>query len=122
MSDSLIRRMQETAGLAHAICRAMQEEVWKLGLADVHVGDPEAAVYRLSIDPASGLDSLLGEWRDQKGRKQGELTFHADGSFYAEFDVIRTHPKNDRLFVEAINAWGRGRDIRVEPRLMPMVS
>jgi hypothetical protein len=67
MSDPRVQRIEETAGLAHAICRAMREEVWKLGLADVHVGDPRVAVYRLSADPASGLDSLLGEWRDQKG-------------------------------------------------------
>lgn len=122
MSDLLIRRMEEAAGLAHAICRAMQEEVRKLGLADVHIRDPQSAVYRLSTDLASGLDSLLGEWRDQKGQKQSELTFHANGTFYAELDIIRTHPKNEPLFVDAVNAWGRGRDIRAEPRSMPMVS
>jgi hypothetical protein len=122
MDDPLARRIEETVSLAHAICRAMQEEVRKLGLGDVQVGDPQAAAYRLSADPASGLDSLLGEWRDQKGQKQGELTFHADGSFYAEYDVVRIHPKNERLFVEAVNAWGRGSDIRAEPRVTPMVS
>jgi hypothetical protein len=65
----------------------MQEEVAKLGLGDVRVGEPGNAVFRLSTDPASGQDSLLGEWRDQQGQKKGELTFHADGTFYAEFDV-----------------------------------
>jgi hypothetical protein len=122
MSDALAQRITETSPLAHAICRAMQEEVLKLSLGDVQVGEPGTAVYRLSTDPASGQDSLLGEWRDQQGQKQGELTFHADGSFYAEYDVIRAHPKNGRLFVEAVNAWGRHSDIRAEPRLMPMVS
>jgi hypothetical protein len=122
MSDPLTQRIEETASLAHAICRAMQEEVFKLGLGDVRVGDPGLALYRLSTDPASGQDSLLGEWRDHQGQKQGELTFHADGSFYAEYDVIRAHPKNGRLFVEAVNAWGRDSDIRAEPRIMPMVS
>ena len=113
---------KETASLAHAICRALQQEVLKLGIGDVRIRSPEGAVYRLSTDPASGLDSLLGEWRDAKGQKQGELTFHADGSFYAEYDVIRTHPRSNRWFVEAVSAWGRGSDIRAEPRLMPMVS
>jgi len=83
MNDSLTQRITETSSLAQAICRAMQEEVVKLGLGDVRVGDPGSAVYRLSTDPASGQDSLLGEWRDQQGWKQGELTFHADGSFYS---------------------------------------
>jgi hypothetical protein len=122
MRDSLTQRITETSSLAHAICRAMQEEVAKLGLGDVRVGEPGNAVFRLSTDPASGQDSLLGEWRNQQGQKTGELTFHADGTFYAEFDVIRAHPKNGRLFVEAVNAWGRDSDIRAEPRIMPMVS
>jgi hypothetical protein len=122
MSDLLTQRITETSPLAHAICRAMQEEVFKLGLGDVRVADPGRAVYRLSTDPASGQDSLLGEWRDQQGQKQGELTFHADGSFYAEYDVVRMHPENGRLFIEAVNAWGRDGDIRAEPRTMPMVS
>ena len=122
MSDSLTQRIRETSSLARAICRAMQEEVVKLGLGDVRVGDPGSAVYRLSTDPTSGQDSLLGEWRDQQGQKQGELTFHADGSFYAEYDVIRAHTKNGHLFVEAVNALGRDCDIRAELRIMPMVS
>ena len=122
VSDALTRRIAETAPLAHSICRAMQEEVIKLGLGDVQVGDPGRAVYRLSTDPASGQDSLLGEWRDEHGQKEGELTFHADGSFYAEYDVVRIHPGNERLFVEAVNAWGRDQAIRAEPHLMPMVA
>ena len=122
MSEALLRRIAEAIPLAHAICHAMQQEVFRLGLGSVCVDDPGNAEYRLSTDPASGRDSLLGEWRDPQGHKQGELTFHADGSFYAEYDVIRVHPRNDRLFVEAVNAWGRDGQIKVEPRLMPMVS
>ena len=122
MSDTLLQRIAQAAPLAHAICRAMQDEIMKLGLWNVQVDDPANAVYRLSMDPASGQDSLMGEWRDPGGQKQGELTFHADGSFYAEYDVIRVHPRNDRLFVEAVNAWGRGEQIKVEPKLVPMVS
>ncbi len=122
MSDALLQRIAEAAPLAHAICRAMQEEVKRLGLGNVQVEDSANAVYRPSKDPASGRDSLMGEWRDPGGQKQGELTFHADGSFYAEYDVIQVHPRNGRLFVEAVNAWGRDGQIKVEPKLLPMVS
>ncbi len=122
MTQELLQRIAQVAPLAHAICRAMQEEVFRLGIGSVYVDDPANAEYRLSKDPASGQDSLLGEWRDPQGQKQGELTFHSDGSFYAEYDVIRVHPGNGRLFVEAVNAWGRDGQIKVEPRLMPMVS
>ena len=122
MSDTLLQRIVEAAPLAYAICRAMQEEVMRLGLGNVQVDDPANAVYRLSKDPASGRDSLMGEWRGPVGERQGELTFHADGSFYAEYDVIRVHPRNARLFIEAVNAWGRDGQIKVEPKLLPMVS
>ncbi len=122
MTQGLLQRIAQATPLAHAICRAMQQEVIRLGIGGVYVDDPGNAMYRLSKDPASGQDSLLGEWRDPQGQKQGELTFHADGSFYAEYDVIRVHPGNGRLFVEAVNAWGRDGQIKVEPRLLPMVS
>jgi hypothetical protein len=124
MGDLLRQRIEQVGPLAHAICRALRQEVVKLGFdqESVPIGDPARALYRLSRDPASGEHSLLGEWRDRNGQKLGELTFHADGSFYAEYDVVRAHPRNERLFVEAVNAWGRDQDIRAEPRLLPMVS
>ncbi len=71
MSDTLLQRIAQAAPLAHAICRAMQDEIMKLGLWNVQVDDPANAVYRLSMDPASGEDSLMGEWRDPGGQKQG---------------------------------------------------
>ena len=64
MSDLLRVRIGESAELAVVLCRAMQNEVARLGIADVTVAPPEDAVYRLSRYPASGQDSLLGEWRD----------------------------------------------------------
>ena len=81
---------------------------------------PGEGSYELSNDPASGEDSLVGVWRDAHGRKRGTLLIHADGSFFAEFDVIREHPRDGRWFVEAVTAWGRGAIIRSEPRLLPV--
>jgi len=125
MGEAALQQLIEhSAPMAREICRAMQEQVVQLGFAEgeVVIGDPGRASYRLSRDPASGEDSLLGEWRDARGQKLGELTFHFDGSYYAEYDVIRTHPGNERLFVEAVNAWGRDGRISAEPRMLPMVS
>ena len=67
MSDALLQRIAQAAPLAHAICRAMQEEGMRLGLWNVQVDDPAKAVYRLSMGPASGQDSLMGEWREPGG-------------------------------------------------------
>lgn len=117
-------RVDGLAPLALAVCRALAEVVEGLGFApgSVAIGEPAAACYRLDRDPASGEDSLVGEWRDARGQKQGSLVFHADGSFFVEYDVIRAHPKDPRWFVEAVNAWGRDPEIRAEARLLPALT
>jgi hypothetical protein len=122
--SQLLRRVEALLPLAEALCRALREEVRKLGFADasIIIPGPDAATYRFDRDPALGTDCLVGEWRDSQGQRCGMLLFHADGSFFAEHDVIQLHPANPRWFVEAVNAWGRDGDIRAEPRLMPMVS
>jgi hypothetical protein len=114
----------QVADLARAICRALSDEVTRLGFApgSVPIGDPGSASYRLDRDPASGLDSLVGEWRDAKGLKLGGLVFHADGTFFVEHDVVRAHPTDPRWFVEAVEAWGRDHDIRTEPRLLAAIG
>ncbi len=122
--NGLQSRIDAVSPLAYAICAALAGEIGKMGFPPgaVPIGDPLAAVYRLDRDPASGEHSLVGEWRDADGRRQGSLVFHADGTFFVEHDVIRPHPRDRRWFVEAVNAWGRDQDIRAEPRLLPVVA
>jgi hypothetical protein len=112
------------APLAADICRRLDEEVRRLGFAhgEIGLGTPESAEYRLARDPAAGADSLVGTWRNRAGDKCGELLFHADGSFYAEHDVVRPHPGRSQWCVEAVTAWGRGSTIRAEARLLPALS
>lgn len=120
VSDAAQVRYDQVAPLARQIRAALRAELNRLGFeaGSVQLSDPSAADYRLDRDPASGEHSLVGEWRDFQGQRQGSLVFHADGSFYVEHDVIRTHPRDARWFVEAVHAWGRGSDIRAEPRLL----
>jgi hypothetical protein len=122
--DPAEARIDRLAPLTRAICRTLADELVKLGFTpgSVPIGDPAAASYRLERDPASGEDGLVGEWRDEKGQKQGSLVFHGDGTFFVEHDVIRVHPRDPRWFVEAVHAWGRGDDIRAEPRLLPVAT
>lgn len=124
MTDPVQARLAEVTPLALAIRDALQGQVERLGFAagEVEISNPLSAKYWLERDTASGTYSLLGEWRDPRGQKTGNLVFHADGSFFVEHDVIRSHPKRPGWFVEAVNAWGRGDDIRAEPRLMPMLA
>ncbi len=124
MSDELSSEVQDLSPLVFAVCRALEDEVRKLGFdpAQIQLMGPDQASFRLERDPSSGEHSLIGEWRDQRGQKLGSLAFHADGSFFAEQDVIRSHPTKPRWLIEAVTAWGRGDLIRAEPRLLPMVS
>jgi hypothetical protein len=116
------QRMLEVRAIGESVCDALRNEVLKIGLPDDCI-DPDIyrAEYSLSLDPASGQDSLIGIWRDSKGHKQGEILFHADGSFFAEYDVISAHPKKKQWFVEAVTAWGREDIVKAEPRLLPFV-
>jgi hypothetical protein len=122
--NTLQQRLEVCGPLAQALCSALGGELEKLGFAtgSVPIGRPETAIYHLERDPAAGTNSLCGEWRDNHGHRIGMLLFHADGSFFAEHDVVRVHPRDGRWFVEAVHAWGREDRISVEPRLMPMVS
>ena len=116
------QRYAELADFAGQIALLLQSELDKLGFEPSSVGllSPDEAVYRLERDPYNGEDSLVGEWRDDRGLKFGQLLFHADGSFYVEQDVARLHPRKSKWFVEAVNAWGREGQIKAEARLLPM--
>lgn len=116
--------LERVGALAQAICDALEAELAALGLpADkVGVAPFRQAEYRLDRDPASGENSLVGVWRDGRGGKCGELLFHADGSFFAEYDIIHVHPQKPRWFIEAVTAWGRGTLIKTELRLLPVAG
>jgi hypothetical protein len=122
MTEGAVQRYAELSGLAVAIGERLLEEVDKLGYpaGEVALQSPEDAVYRLDRDPSNATLSLIGEWRDRRGIKLGELRFHADGSFFVEQDVARPHPRRAQWFVEAVSAWGRDGTIRSEARLLPM--
>lgn len=123
MKERIEERLSQVRSLGEVICIRLKTEVDKLGL-EQDVIEPllEKADYELSRDPASGEDTLVGVWRDARGNKLGEILFHGDGSFFAEYDVIRNHPRDKRWFVEAVTAWGRGSNVRSEPRLLPIES
>ena len=116
-------RLNELGVIAQEVCDALRNEVYKLGFSTCSIDpDIKRAEYLLSRDLGSGENSLIGIWRDQKGNKQGEILFHFDGSFYAEYDVIREHPEKPQWFVESVTAWGRDSMIKSEPKLLPSVS
>jgi len=120
MTISVDQKIQQHKTIAETICDALRKEVFNIGLP-VSCIDPDITrvEYSLSKDCATSEDSLIGIWRDPEGNKQGEILFNADGSFYAEYDVISEHPKKPQWFVEAVIAWGRDSMVKAEAKLLP---
>jgi hypothetical protein len=120
----LQQQVETLRPMAEVLCERLRVEAAKLGFPaeGLSIRGPDTAVFRLERDPASGSDSLLGEWLDARGYRIGMLLFHGDGSFFAEHDIVRQHPTDPRWFVEAVNVWGRNGVIRAEPRLIAMVD
>lgn len=124
MTDQEIsNRYQAISALAHEIVRQFDIAIMQEGFAQDSISfqRPDHASYRLEKDPSNGEFSLIGDWFDHKGHKQGSLMFHHDGSFFVEYDIIKPHPVKKSWFVEAINAWGKDTEIKVEARLLPTV-
>ena len=107
---------------AEAICQRMTEEINKQGFPpdDVeHYPNYDEARFDLVKDPYSGMENLTCYWFI-KQQRIGRLQFNSDGSFYAEYDVVRPHPTKSNWFVEAITAWGQTDNIKAEAKLLPM--
>lgn len=125
MGDTLAAHILQKAAQADSICQELNRQILKLGFrperADVALG--EHLQYSLQRDTFSGLDSLVGVWmHPTSGYKLGTLLFHADGTFFAEYDVLQPHPTQRKWFVEAVTVWGKGDDIKGDPRLLPALG
>ncbi len=125
MNDHLATTIRQNAAQADAICQALNRQILKLGFpperADVRLGSH--LQYSLERDPLSGLDALVGVWvHPTSGYKLGTLIFHVDDSFFAEYDVLQPHPSKRQWFVEAVTVWGKGDDIKGDPRLLPALG
>jgi len=125
MDDALAAKITQTLVQAEMVCAALNRQILKLGFpperADVTLGSHLR--YSLERDPLSGLDALVGVWsHPTSGYKLGMIIFHVDDSFFAEYDVLQPHPSKRKWFVEAVTVWGKGDDIKGDPRLLPALG
>lgn len=123
MNSDIDESFLEVKDLGESACEAMLKEVFKNGLPAGCINPSmERARFEASRDPYDGSYSLIGTWRDDRGNKQGEILFHSDGSFFAEYDVISEHPGKPQWFIEAVTAWGSRQRLKSELRLLPSVE
>ncbi|MDD2660461.1 MAG: hypothetical protein PHY54_12410 [Methylococcales bacterium] len=110
--------------LAENICRRMSEEINKLGfaLSEIkHYPIYDDARFVLIKDPYTGEQNLTCYWYDESTNQRiGRLQFNSDNSFYAEYDVVKNHPRKLKWFVEGVTAWGKADSIKAEAKLLPM--
>ncbi|MCK9606541.1 MAG: hypothetical protein M0R33_08825 [Methylomonas sp.] len=104
-----------------AVCRRIGENIAKLGFStQTNINPPnfDAAEFSLVTDPFTQSQDLVGYWYKPGKQRIGQIKFHGDGSFYAEYDVVQPHPSKKHFFVEAINAWGQQDNIKTEAKLL----
>lgn len=123
MNEEILQHLSFVKETGEEICRVVQHEIDKLGFRKPIMGPSlDNATFQLSADPMNGKNTLVGMWRNDRGEKCGQILFHADGTFYAEYDVVRVHPSRANWFVESISAWGNNTVVKAEPNLLPAVG
>lgn len=122
----LSQQIESKRHLGTSICQRLREEINKLGFADAevkHYPNYDDACFLLIKDPYTGQHNLTGQWYDEINRQTiGKLQFNSDGSFYAEYDVVRAYPGKINWFIEGVTAWGSVGNIKSEAKLLPMPS
>ena len=110
--------------LAESVCQRLDQEINKLGFDAAEIKNYpvyDEASFVLIKDPYTGAYNLAGYWYDAINKQRiGRLQFNSDGTFYAEYDVVKTHPTKPKWFVEGVTAWGKADNIKAEAKLLPM--
>ncbi len=108
--------------LAESVCQRLTEEIYNLGFAAAeikHFPKYDDASFELVKDPFTGEHNLACYWYDEfKKQRIGRLQFNSDGTFYAEYDVVKNHPGKSKWFVEGVSAWGKADNIKAEAKLL----
>jgi hypothetical protein len=119
----LAEHIATNRALAEHICQRLVAEIDKLGLAPTiqHYPDYDKSSFVLIKDPYTGQQNLTCYWYDvSRNQRVGRLQFNSDGSFYAEYDVVKPHPGKPKLFVESVTAWGYAENVKSEAKLLAM--
>lgn len=119
---SVIEQFRE---LGEQVCVRLRQEIGKLGFPPDRIDRYprfDTARYQTIKDPYSGHEDIAGYWQNEKGQKIGMIQFHTQGTFYAEYDIVRPHPQDPRWFVESVVAWGKKALIKTEAKLLPALE
>lgn len=118
----LAQRVADVRPQGMSLLTALRERLDKFNFEGEALVIPtfEDAKCTLEYDLYNGEQTLMASFYASPRYRNGVLLFHCDGSCYAEFLVMREHPSRPGLFVEAVEAWARGGEIKTDARVMPM--
>lgn len=114
-----LERKRELQPLIEQVSAAFINEMAKYAIQQALAVPADLSYCELRTDAFDGSRSFYGEWHDASGKLLGNLTVHASGEFFAEYDVLLDHPTDSRWFIEAVTAWGRPGVVKAELRLLP---
>lgn len=124
MTTSYLQNVIENKrSFGNIVCQHIVENIAKLGFSlqtNIILPNYDTAVFTLVTDPFTQTQDLVGYWYGSSKQRVGQIKFHGDGSFYAEYDVVQPHPNKKQFFVEAINAWGQQDNIKTEAKLLTL--
>ncbi|WP_446810097.1 hypothetical protein ACH50O_00400 [Methylomonas sp. 2BW1-5-20] len=120
-ANSISEHVEAKRVFGRAVCQRISENIARLGFSvqtQLSLPDFDSAEFSLVTDPFTQTQDLVGYWYSAGKQRIGQIKFHGDGSFYAEYDVVQPHPSKKQWFVEAINAWGQQDNIKTEAKLL----
>lgn len=123
MKGNIRDHIEAQRAFGNAVCGSIAEVIAKLGFplqTRIDLPHYDSAEFMLTIDPFTQSQDLVGYWYNAARQRIGQIKFHGDGSFYAEYDVVQPHPRKKQFFVEAINAWGKKDNIKTEAKLLDL--
>lgn len=122
MEAELQQRIAAATDNGVGLLAALRDRIAKLALPGEPVTIPafEAAKFTLEHDLYNSQKTLMASFYVSPHYRNGVLLFHCDGSCFAEFHVMRTHPTRSSLFIEAVEAWVRDGKIQSDTRLAMM--
>lgn len=120
--NALQQRVLQSRQQGELLLAALRERITALELPGERVGIPpfESARFKLEHDLYDGNHTLRAAFFPSEHYCIGFMLFHADGSSFAEYHVMRPHPARPQLFIEAVEAWGSVAGIKTDLRVVLM--
>lgn len=121
-NDPLQQRVAAATDSGVALLAALREKLSTLALPGEAITIPEfgAAKFSLEYDKYNGKQTLMASFYPTPRYRAGVLLFHSDGSCFAEYHVMRPHPTKPQWFIESVEAWVSGDEIKTDTRMALM--